>query len=315
LKKLPVFLFLACLAASPATATTIFTPTFTSAFNTNFGANAAAAQAAWLAAANILGSSISDNIHINVIVDAVAGTSVLGQSSTPLISTSFLNLYNHLVSDATSADDLTATGAGGSLNGGTDPIGGSSNWWVSRVQAKALSIIADDLVNDGTVTFGAGFSYTFSGAIAPGTYDFQGVVLHELTELMGRIGISGGTVGASPNSYTVVDAYSYSAPGVRVTGNGGPTSFSINAGSTLLKSFNNASGNGGDSRDWASGTNDSFNAFNSIGVANGLSAVDLRMLDVIGFDLTTPVPEPGSVSLLLSGMGGIFYFRRRKQRQ
>ena len=311
MKQVYIFLAFICLLISPASGTTIFTPTFTAAFNTNFGANAAAAQAAWIAAANILGSNITDNIHINVTVDGVAGTGVLGESSTFLQSVTFLNLYNHLVSDATSADDFTATGAGGSFANGVDPIG-STTWYVSRVQAKALSLIADDLVNDGTVTFGAGFSYTFSGAIAPGTYDFQGIVLHELTEIMGRIGISGANISGSPG-YSLLDAISYSGAGTRVIGNGANANFSINSGATLLKAFNNQVANGGDSRDWASGTNDSFNAFSSSGVANGLSAVDLRLLDVIGYNLTSPVPEPGSVTLLLSGLAGIFYVRRRKQ--
>jgi hypothetical protein len=312
-KNLPIFLLIAAFATCPiASATTIFTPTFTAAFNTNFGANAAAAQAAWIAAANIIGSDITDNIHINITVDAVAGTSVLGQSSTNIQSVSFLGLYNALVSDAKSADDLTVTGAGGSLASGVDPVASTHAWYISRVQAKALSLLADDLVNDGTTTFGAGWNYTFSGPITPATYDFQGIVLHEITEVMGRFGISGGTVAGSPG-YSLLDAYSFSGTNTRVLGNGANANFSVNKGTTLLKAFNNQAANGGDSRDWASGTNDAFNAFTSIGVSNGLSAVDLRALDVIGFDLGSPVPEPGSVTLLMSGLVGMFYFRRRRR--
>jgi hypothetical protein len=314
-KNLPLFLFVTATVATPsAKATTIFTPTFTAAFNTNFGANAAVAQAAWLAAANILGSNITDDIHINITVDAVAGTGTLGSSSTNIASVSFLSLYNALVADATSADDFTVTNPGGSLADGVDPLGGASDhlWWVSRVQAKALSLLADDLVNDGSTTFGAGHNYTFSGAIAPGTYDFQGVVLHELTEVMGRVGISGGIISGKPG-YTAVDAYSFSGPGARVLGNGANANFSIDSGASLLKAFNNQSANGGDSRDWASGTNDAFNAFTSTGVLNGLSAVDLRILDVVGFDLGSPVPEPGSVTLLMSGLVGLAYLRRKRR--
>src|SRR4051812_42726572 len=75
----------------------VITPTFTSNFNTNFGANALAAQNAWIAAANVFSSNFSDNIHVNIRVDAVAGTSIFGQSSTFLNSTSYANLRAKVV--------------------------------------------------------------------------------------------------------------------------------------------------------------------------------------------------------------------------
>src|SRR4029077_3417910 len=87
--------------------------------------------------------------------------------------------------------------------------------------------------------------------------------------------------------------------------NTGPgRSFSINNGTTLLKAFNNANANGGDPQDWASGTNDAFNAFSSSGVENDLTPVDLRVMDVIGYDGTgssptptpTPTPTPGGTA-------------------
>ena len=58
----------------------IITPTFTANFDTNFGVNATAAKAAWAAAAQVFTSHFSDNIHINITVDAVPGTSVFGES-------------------------------------------------------------------------------------------------------------------------------------------------------------------------------------------------------------------------------------------
>jgi len=277
----------------------VFTPTFTANFNTNFGANAAAAQAAWIAAANILSANLQDNIHINITVDAVAGTSVFGQSSTFLNSTSYANLRTKLVADSKTANDATALGVGGSMTV-ADPTGGT--WWVSRAEAKAIGLIADDLSNDGTTTFGAGNSFTFSGAIGVGTYDFQGVAAHEISEVMGRLGLCGGTIGSFPNSYSLVDDFSYTGAGVKATGNGAG-SFSINNGTTLLKTFNNASINGLDCRDWAPGTNDAFNQFSSSGVVNPISAVDLQVMDVIGYDFASPTPEPATLSLMALGFG------------
>lgn len=278
-------------ATAPAPAQLVINPTFTANFNTNFGADATAAQNAWIAAANVFASNFNDNIQINITVDAVAGTSVLGQSNTPLMSTSYTSLRASVVADAKSASDFVAVGTGGSMVA-SDPASGNHNWWVSRAQAKALGIIPSDISNDGTTTFGAGFSYTFSGTVAAGTIDFRGVAAHEISEVMGRIGLGGSTINGKPG-YMLYDNFSYTGAHAKGLGNGAGNSFSIDNGSTLLKAFNNGS-NGGDSRDWASGTDDAFNAFSTSGVLNPVTAVDIQVMDILGYDLV-PVPEPASV--------------------
>jgi hypothetical protein len=289
----------------------VITPTFTANFNANFGANAAAAQAAWIAAANTFTANFNDNIHINITVDAVAGTGVFGQSSTFLNGTTYANLRNLVIADAKTPDDATAIGAGGSLTL-ADPSGGSV-WWVSRAEAKAIGLIADDLSNDGTTTFGAGNPFTFAGPIAAGTYDFQGVCAHEISEVMGRLGISGGTIGGNANSHSLIDDFSYTGLGVKGIGNGAGNNFSIDNGTTLLKLYNNSAANGLDSRDWAPGANDSFNQFSSSGVINPVTPVDLREMDVIGYDRIT-APEPTSGSLLLAGLGLVALTRRKTRK-
>jgi hypothetical protein len=277
--------------------------------------NAAAARNAWIAAANVFSTNFTDNIHINITVDAVAGTSVFGQSSTFLNSTSYANLHTLLAADSKTTDDAPAVGAGGSATA-ADPTGGAGTWWVSRAEAKAIGLIADDLSNDGTTTFGAGNPFTFSGPISPGTCDFQGVAAHEISEVMGRLGISGGTIGISHNSYSLVDLFSYKSAGTRGLGNDGGNQFSIDNGSTLLKLFNNHQANGLDTRDWAPGTNDSFNQFSNSGVVNPVSSVDLRLLDVIGYDRAPQVlvPEPATIlSASMACLMGLGYgWRRRK---
>jgi len=290
------------LIGEPAFAALVFTPTFTSTFNSNFGANAAAAQASWIAAANFFSANFTDNIHINITVDAVAGTSVFGQSSSFLTSTTYAALRAKVVSDATTADDATAIGAGGSMTV-ADPTGGTGTWWVTTAQAKALKLSADSLTQDGTITFGAGNPFTFSGPIAPNTYDFQDVAAHEISEVMGRLGLSGGTVGTTANSFSLIDNFSYTAANTKGLGNGAGNFFSVNNGTTLIKLWNNAASNGLDSRDWAPGTNDAFNQFSGISVVNGVSATDLRLLDAIGYDFANPVPEPATLSLFVLGFG------------
>jgi hypothetical protein len=166
-------LLLAALAVgvAPSAFGVTITGTFTSNFNSNFGANALAAQAAWNSAAAVFSSYFTDNIHINITVDAAAGTAVFGQSSTSLVSTSYANMRTLLLADSKTADDAVALGAGGSMTA-ADPISGTHLWWVSRAEAKAIGLIGDDLSGDGTTTFGAGNPFTFSGSIAGGTYDF-----------------------------------------------------------------------------------------------------------------------------------------------
>ncbi|MBV9058304.1 MAG: NF038122 family metalloprotease [Pseudonocardiales bacterium] len=263
------------------------TPTFTTNFDTNFGATAESAKAAWRAAVDVFTSHFADNIHINITVDAVAGTNVFGQSSTPLLSISYPNLLAKVRSDAKTQNDQTAIGPGGSMTA-ADPTNGIGTWWLTRSQAKALGQIPDDMSNDGATTFGAGNPFTFSGAITPGTFDFQGVAAHEISEVMGRLGLSGGTVGATGNSFSLIDNFSYTGAGTKGLRGGPGNNFSIDNGTTLLKLFNDPTANGLDSRDWAPGTNDAFNQFSNPGVVNPVSAVDLQVMDVIGYDLVTP---------------------------
>jgi hypothetical protein len=182
----------------------IITPTFTANFDVNFGANATAAKNAWRAAAQVFTSHFSDNINVNITVDAVAGPAVFGQSSVSLLSISYADLLARVTADAATLNDQVAVGPGGSMTA-ADPTNGTGTWWLTRAQAKALGHIPDDMSGDGTTTFGAGNPFTFSGAITAGTFDFQGIVAHEISEVLGRLGLSGGTVGTTANSFSLID--------------------------------------------------------------------------------------------------------------
>jgi hypothetical protein len=300
----------------PAHADLTITPHFTANFVTDFGANAGAAEAAWEAAASVYTSTFNNNIHINITVDAVAGTSVFGQSSTFLNSFFYATMRNAVVANATSADQLTSVGPGGSVSA-TDPVGGTHTWWVTTAQAKALGLIADNMSTDGITTFGAGNPFSFSGTPRAGTYDFKGVAAHEISEVMGRLGISGGTIGNSTNSYSLIDLFSYTGANTRGLIGGPGNNFSINNGTTLLKLYNNSAQNGLDSRDWAPGTNDSFNQFANSGVVNPVSAVDIREMNVIGYNLipTAVVPEPSSMLMAVLGALGLSAYGWRRRRQ
>jgi hypothetical protein len=291
-----------CSFGVPAGAAIIITPTFTPAFNANFGVNAAAAQNAWKAAAAAVASNFSDNIHINITVDAVPGTSTFGMSDEIFGSLPYSSLYNAVVADARTFDDAAAIGAGGSVTSG-DPIGGI--WVVTRPQAKALGLLADDLNNDGTTTFGAGYNFSFSGTPTGGAYDFQGLAAHEMSEVMGRLGVSGFL-----NHFSLIDEFSYFGPSARQAYGGASNYFSIDNGATLLKLFNDNILSGLTSRDWApvqqggDGSPDAFNQYSSPNVINSVTELDLRVMDVIGYDRLTSsgapaTPEPSTSVLLI----------------
>jgi hypothetical protein len=267
----------------------LITPTFTDNVSASFGPNSDAAKTAWIAAAGIFTRNFTDNVHINITVDAVAGDAVFGQSDASLVSISYADLLARVKANASTQNDEIAIGPGGSMTA-ADPTNGAGTWWLTRSQAKALGLIPDDLQEDGTTTFGAGNPFTFAGAIAAGTSDFVGIAAHEISEVMGRLGLSGGSVGNTANSFSLIDNFSYTGPRTKGLQGGPGNNFSIDNGATLLKLWNDPTTNQLDSRDWAPGTNDAFNQFSDSGVVNPVTAIDLQLMDVIGYTLTAPSP-------------------------
>jgi hypothetical protein len=260
----------------------IITPTFTARFDSNFGSNSMAARDAWSAAAQLFTSAFSDDIHINITVDAVTDPKVLGESFPQLVSIPYSEMYARVNAYASTQNDLIAVGPGGSVIA-SDPTNGGGSWSLTRAQAKGLGYIPDDLSDDGGTTFGTSQSYTFAGSIAAGTIDFVGVAAHEISEIMGRAGLSGGH-----NSFSLIDLFSFTGAGTRGLQGGPGNFFSIDNGSTLIKAFNDTRF-GGDSRDWAGGTNDAFNATASFSVRSIVSAVDFQLMDVLGYGKINPL--------------------------
>jgi hypothetical protein len=249
-----------------------------------------------LAAVQYLESQFSDPITINIavgygeVMNTAMGGGELGQSRWYLSSVGYSQLASALKADATSTSDASAVAslpAGSPVNGGT--------FWTTTAQAKALGLMsATGTGIDGYVGFSSLYPFTYdnSNGVAGGTYDFNGIVMHEITEVMGRALLTGGSIGSTSNSYTAYDLLHYSSPGVRDFSASTPGYFSVDGGNTNLAAFNTVSG--GDAGDWASSvTNDAFDAFVSSGVVNTVSTSDLTSLDAIGWNLASaPAPTP-----------------------
>lgn len=251
-----------------------------------------------MAAVQYLESQFVDPVTINISVGygevngTALGSKTLGESESYLSSYSYSSLRSALSANATSADDNAAVA---SLPA-SSPVSGTL--WTTAAQAKALGLAsANGSATDGFVGFSSSlpFTYNDSNGIAAGTYDFNGAVLHEITEVMGRMLLTGSTSGPTANSYDLLDLFHYSSAGVRDFAASTPGYFSPDSGNSNLGTFNTTSG--GDPGDWASPMgNDSFDAFSSSGVVNPVTSNDLRELDVIGWN-RAPVSTPAGISV------------------
>jgi len=219
------------------------------------------------------------------------------------------SLTNGYLTDyQTVAEALGAQGT--SLNASNEPV--SDAFFVPSAQAKALGLVdpytttPDGYIGFGTLA-GTGYSWnthaTATGAGA-GTganqFDLQSVVEHEVSEVMGRIGIEGqDPFGIGLATYSVLDLFNFSSPGtLELSGNGGY--FSLNNGATGLGTFNDASLYGGDIADWAShssvadshtvglprGDQDSYDAFGRPGINGALSLSDVLVDRALGYSFT-----------------------------
>jgi hypothetical protein len=243
-----------------------------------------------LAAVNTLEATFTDpiTIHLNVGYGEFGGLSLprgaIGASNSRVMSVTYGQLLSALTTDRKSADDVAAVE---SLNRTVMPTQ-SSTYWVTTAEAKALGITsASAPIQAGTTSAIAsappvdGFvGFTSSALLSP---DFQDVVIHEITETMGRLMLVGGTIGPVSHSFNALDLFHYTTAGVpSYTTTGGY--FSVDGTpptpSAVGGYFNTGAGDAGD---WVGGIYDAFSASATTGI-NPFSAIDQQVMDAIGWD-------------------------------
>lgn len=239
------------------------------------------------------------NIHVGYgeIAGSPMASNALGESES----------YGYLTNYATVTAALMSDGF--SFSAANEPT--NSQFFVTSADAKTLGLADPTSGLDGYVGFstlsGTGYSWhRAAGADGSNTgtasnqFDLQSVALHEISEVMGRIGMEGQIV-SGQHTDTPLDLFNYQGSGVlALSGNGGY--FSINDGTTNLGTYNDASVNGGDIADWASaasttqsqtiglpsGVNvsDAYDAFLFPGYNGDVSQSDILELTALGYKLT-----------------------------
>lgn len=271
--------------ATPAAASSVIRPFV---INVNYDASVTSAPAGFktavAAAVTYLESEFTNPVTLNLTVGygSVNGSALsagnVGGSQTSYDLVSYANLQAALAANGTQPDQLTA------LAGlpATSPMG-SAMFIVSNAEAKALGLANAVVgINDGYIGISSTnpMNWDPTNRAVAGTCDAVGAIEHEITEVMGRTG----SLAVNSGAYTALDLFRYTSPGLRdlLPGAG---SFSID-GQTMLQTYNNPT-TGGDPTDWnPTVVGDSFgNA--SLGVASLVSAVDLREMNVIGWNRTS----------------------------
>ncbi len=227
------------------------------------------------------------------IQNQTLGTGALGESSTNGNIETYSTVVSLLKAAATTSADMQVLNALPT----TDPTNGG-RFWVSDAQAQAFGLGSEPGYSDpvdGYVGLSSQYSFTYdpNNRAVPGSYDAIGVLEHEISEAIGRIGYLGTATFEGYSLYTPLDLFRYLSAGVHDLT---PTAGYFSAdGQTMLLPYNDPS-NGADAADWASGVVGDANGDGYSGTASIVSAADILEMAALGYTLTTQQPVQSDFS-------------------
>jgi hypothetical protein len=252
-------------------------------------AHAAEVKSAFQAAAGIYEAMFVTPVNVNI---HVGWGEVLGQAVTTIgvAHTNGFGSYGYgalkaiLAATATSAHDRIAYAALPAAS-----PAGALNYTLTPALARALGMApATSTAIDGHVGFGLGYAFDFDRAdgIAPDSYDFIGVALHEISHVLGRIsGVAATSVAALP-----LDLFRYAAARTPGYASAAPAYLAIDGGHRPLARFNAAGP--ADRTDWTDTAGDAFSARAHPGVINDLTLADRIVMDVLGWNTVPGTATP-----------------------
>jgi hypothetical protein len=287
-------------------------------FNITYGASVSSAPEGFkttvATVAQFFQNTFTDPVTVNVTVEFLPlGEDGLGRSTYNLNSYSYSQITAALAKDSTSSIDGVAV----AKLPATDPISGMHAYYMTSAQAKALGLADASSASDGSVTFASNqpFDFDRSDGIAAGQYDFYGTVAHEFSEVMGReLNAIGNKAQFGPaDGYFPLDLFKYTGAAAATDIRGestvertveGTTAgyFSYDGGVTKGYKFNTHPD--GDFGDWGPSVEaDSFLAFSFTGLINAVSATDIEVMDVLGWN-AAGASNAGSAGPTSDGGGG-----------
>lgn len=234
-------------------------------------------------AASIIDAIILNPITVNIDIGfgedngvALSGTTAGEAGPAFGVLLSYSQVRAGLTAAATSADDAEVV----RNLPATDPSPGGG-FFVSAAQSIAWGVIPGSPTEiDGYAGFSSSIPFTYNpaGGIARGTVDFVAVALHELSHALGR--------NLMPTYLTPLNLLSYGGNGKLDTANTDPRYLSPDGGKTDLVSFDA----GSDPADFSTiGPLDPLTAAVAFSVPLSWTALDSRIMDVLGYRVASPV--------------------------